>query len=126
MSSPGVRAGSARPDDALQLAVGVQPEHTAVAADTAELEAAERRFVVALDRVDADVAAAQLPGHAIAADAVRSPDVVVEAEGGAVGEGHRLVLVVERLDDDDRAEELLLCDAHPVLHTGEQRRCDVV
>src|SRR5207247_149582 len=37
----------ARPDDALQLAVGVQPEVTAVAAHAAHLETAEGRLQVA-------------------------------------------------------------------------------
>src|SRR5919112_5634472 len=102
MGSPGVRAGSARPDDALQLAVGVQPEHAAVPPDAAELEAAERCLVVALHRVDADVATAQLARDAVTAHTVAGPDVVVEAEWRAVGERDGLVLVVEGLDDHDR------------------------
>src|SRR5205814_4748527 len=54
---------SARPDDALQLAVRVQPEIAAVAAHAAHLEAAERRLQVPLGRVDAHVARPQLLGH---------------------------------------------------------------
>ena len=48
----------------LQLAVGVEAEAAAVAADAALLEAAERRLVVALRGVDPDVAGAQLLGDA--------------------------------------------------------------
>src|SRR3954462_7848862 len=92
---------SAGPDDALQLAVGVQAEHSAVTPHTGLLEAAERRLVVALHRVDADVAAAQLAGDAVAADGVVGPVVVVEAERRAVRQRYGLVLVVERLDDHD-------------------------
>ena len=48
----------------LQLAVGVEAEAAAVAADAAHLEAAEGRLVVALRGVEADVAGAELLGHA--------------------------------------------------------------
>src|SRR5690348_8886750 len=92
--------GSAGPDDALQLAVGVQAEDSAVTSNPGQLEPAERRLVVALHRVDADVAAAQLPGDAVAAHGVGGPDVVIEPERRAIGERDGLVLVVERLDDD--------------------------
>src|SRR3954454_23683703 len=126
MLSPFVGWPLAGPDDALQLAVSMQAEDTAVAPDAGHLEPAERRLVVALHGVDADVAAAELPRHPITAHRVRGPDVVVEPERRAVGEGNSLVLVVERLHDDDRTEELLLRDPHLVLHSGEQRRGDVV
>src|SRR4051812_6989791 len=116
MLSPFVGWPLARPDDALQLAVSMQAEDPAVAPDAGHLEPAERRLVVALHRVDADIAAAQLPGHPVTAHRVRGPDIVVEAEGRAVGESDSLVLVVERLHDDDRTEELLLRDPHLVLH----------
>src|SRR3954452_22039480 len=112
MLSPFVGWPLARPDDALQLAVSMQAEDPAVAADAGHLEPAERRLVVALHRVDADVAAAQLPGHPVAADRVRGPDVVVEPEGRAVGQRDRLVLVVERLHHNHRTEELLLRYPH--------------
>src|SRR4051794_17482891 len=120
MASPLYR--SARPDDALELAVSVQPEHSTVTPDSALLEPAERRLMVALHGVDADVATSQLTCHSVATDGVGGPDIVIEPEGGAVGDGDRLVLVVERLDDDDRTEELLLRDPPAVLHAGEQRR----
>src|SRR3954471_8924573 len=126
MLSPFVGWPLAGPDDALQLAVSMQAEDTAVAPDSGHLEPAERRLVVALHRVDPDVATAQLPGDPVAAHRIRGPDVVVEPERRAVRQRHRLVLVVKRLHDDDRTEELLLCPPHLVLHTGEERRRDVV
>src|SRR3954453_2003867 len=126
MLSPFVGWPLARPDYALQLAVSMQAEDPAVAPDAGHLEPAERRLVVALHGVDADVDAAQLPRDPVAAHRVRGPDVVVEPERCAVGERNSLVLVVERLHDDDRTEELLLGDAHLVLHAGEQRRSDVI
>src|SRR4029079_3559551 len=46
-------------DDPLEIAVRVEAEPAAVATDPAELGAAERRVVVALGRVDPDVAGAQ-------------------------------------------------------------------
>src|SRR3954449_7308034 len=67
MLSPFVGWPLARPDDALQLAVSMQAEDTAVAPDAGHLEPAERRLVVALHGVDADVAAAELPRHPITA-----------------------------------------------------------
>src|SRR4051812_35519202 len=126
MLSPFVGWPLAGPDDALQLAVSMQAEDPAVAPDAGHFEPAERRLVVALDRVDADVAAAQLPRHPVTAHRVRRPDIVVEAESRAVGKSDSLVLVVERLHHDDRTEELLLGNPHLVLHAGEQRRSDVV
>src|SRR3954464_5405478 len=98
----------AGPDDALQVAVSMQSEDPAVATDAGHLEPAERRLVVALHRVDPDVAAAQLARDPVAAHRGRGPDVVVEPERRAVGESNRFVLVVESLHDDDRPEELLL------------------
>src|SRR3954470_23553699 len=115
MLSPFVGWPLAGPDDALQLAVSMQAEDTAVAPDAGHLEPTERRLVVALHGVDADVAAAQLARHSVAAHRVRGPDVVVEPERRAVGERNRLVVVVERLYDDDGSEELLLRDTHLVL-----------
>src|SRR4051812_25597770 len=126
MLSPFVGWPLARPDDALQLAVSMQAEDTAVAPDAGHLEPAERRLVVALHGVDADVAAAELSRDPVAAHRVRGPHVVVEPEGRAVGQRNGLVLIVERLDDDDGTEELLLRNPHLVLHAGEQRRSDVV
>src|SRR5437764_9557462 len=105
MLSPFVGWPLARPDDALQLAVSMQAEDPTVAPDAGHLEPAERRLVVALHGVDADVAAAELPRHPITAHRVRSPDVVIKPERRAVGERNCLVLVVERLHDDDRTEE---------------------
>src|SRR5437764_7626454 len=99
MLSPFVGWPLARPDDALQLAVSMQAEDPAVAPDAGHLEPAERRLVVALHRVDADVATAQLPRHSIAAHRIRGPDVVVEPERRAIRQRHCLVLVVERLHD---------------------------
>src|SRR3954447_4767369 len=105
MLSPFVGWPLARPDDALQLAVSMQAEDPAVAPDAGHLEPAERRLVVALHRVDPDVAASQLSRDPVTAHRVRGPHVVVEPERRAVGEGDSLVLIVERLDDDDRTEE---------------------
>ena len=89
------------------------------------LEAAERRLGVALDRVDADVAAAQPGGQGPGAARVGAEDVVVEAVRGAVGDPHRLLLVVEGQGDDDRAEQLLAGHGHAGVDVGDERRRDV-
>src|SRR5207237_4748519 len=88
-----------RPDDGLQLGVGVQAELAAVAADAAHLEAAERRLHVALRGVDADVAGLELLRDAEGLGRVARVDVVVEAELAVVGDGDALLLVVEGDDD---------------------------
>src|SRR4026208_1220563 len=59
------RRTSSGPDDGFHLGVGVDAEVAAVASDTAELEAAEGRLVVALGGVDADVAGAQALGDGV-------------------------------------------------------------
>src|SRR5439155_4902657 len=92
--SRGGRGRSAGPDDGLELGVGVQAERAPVAADTRQLEPSERRLVVALGGVDADVAAAQLLRYVHGAGRVRREDVVVQPEVGAVGKGDSFVLVV--------------------------------
>src|SRR3954471_11231984 len=107
-----VAPGSAGPDDALELGVGVQAERAAVAADAGLLEPAERGLVVALRGVDADVARPQLLRHPHGPRRVRREDVVVQPELGAVGQRDPLVLVVEGHDDHDGTEDLLLHHLH--------------
>src|SRR5690606_20789155 len=92
------------PHDGLELAVGVKPPRAAVAADAAVLEPTERRFVVALQRVDADVAGPQQLGHSHGSAGVTAEHVVVEAVGAVVGDLDRLVLGVEGDDGDDGPE----------------------
>src|SRR5262245_51134698 len=94
--APAERGG---PDDRLQFAVRVQAEAAAVASDTGLLEAAERRFVVALRSVDADVAGPELPRDAHRPRRVLREHIVVQTELRPVGERDSLVLVVERHDD---------------------------
>src|SRR5437763_3107365 len=114
----------ARPDDGLHLAVSMQSERTAVAADAALLEPAERRFHLLRDGVDVDGAGAQLSRNAIGPARVFRPDVVDEAIVRVVGHRDDLILVVERYDGHDRPEDLLAHDAHLVVALGEQRWCD--
>src|SRR6476469_204187 len=117
---------SALPHDRLHLAVGVQPPRAAVAADAAVLEAAERRLMVALEGVDADVAGLQQLGDRHGPAGVAGEHVVVEAVGAVVGDRDRLVLVVERDGHDDRAEDLLAGRLHLVGGVGQECRRDVV
>src|SRR5215217_6952877 len=58
--------------------------------------------------VDPDAAEVEGAGHAHGAAVVTGPDAGGEAVLDAVGPGEGLVLVVEALDGDDRAEDLLL------------------
>src|SRR5829696_7478400 len=58
--------------------------------------------------VDPDAAEVEGAGHAHGAAVVAGPDAGGEAVLDAVGPGEGLLLVVEALDGDDRAEDLLL------------------
>src|SRR5262245_8744597 len=111
---------SSRPDERLELAVGVHGEAAAVAADARLLEPAERRLGGLLGGVDGDAARAELAGDPDAAPGVAAEHVVVEPELGAVGERHRLVLVLERQHDDDGPEDLLLHHRHAGLAVGDE------
>src|SRR5207253_5630932 len=92
---PSSLSASAGPDDALQLGVGVEPEVAVVATDAAHLETAEGGLVIALGGVDADVAGLQLLGDRVRASRVLRVHVVVEAVVAVVGDGDRLLVVVE-------------------------------
>src|SRR4051794_33136066 len=78
-ADPRLRCGSARPDDRLQLAVGMEAEAPAVTTDAAHLEAAEGQLVVALGGVDAHVAGPELLRHGVGPGGVGREDVVVQA-----------------------------------------------
>ena len=116
---PAVPGRSAGPDDRLHLRVGLEAVVAAVASDAGHLEAAEGGLVVALGRVDADVAGPQELGHPEGPGGVAREDVVVEAEVGVVGDGDALLLVVERDGHHHRAEDLLPGHRH-VVGPGEQ------
>src|SRR6478752_1673409 len=80
------RGRSRRPDDSLELGVGLEAVVAAVAADTGELEPAERRLVVALHGVHADLAGPDLLGDGEGPGRVTAVDVAVEAEVAVVGD----------------------------------------
>src|SRR5262249_55610054 len=99
------------------LRVALEGLHAELAAEAGLLEAAERRRgpdrAVRVDRQDAGLDSA---GDADGAGAVPRPD----RAGGAVRRvgrlGHRVGLVVERDDGDDRAEDVFAGD--PVVVAG--------
>ena len=80
--------------------------------------------MVALGRVDPDVAGPQELGHPEGPGRVAGEDVVVEAEVGVVGDGDPLLLVVEG-DDDHHGAEDLLPGHHHVVGPGEEGGRDV-
>src|SRR5437016_13098305 len=116
---------SARPDDALQLAVRMQTEVAAVAAHAAHLEAAEGRLQVALGGVDAYVARSQLLGHPVGPRRVLRVDVVVEPVVAVVGQSDGLVFTVHGNHHHDGAEDLLPGHPHVVAALGEKCGLDV-
>src|SRR5262249_4802439 len=102
---------------------GVLP---AVAADAAQLVAAEGRIAVHRAAVDLHGAGAERGGDAQTARRVTGPQVSVQAVVRVVGDGDRFLFVAKRDRGDHRAEDLLARDRHVVADAGEQRRLDVV
>ena len=100
--------------------------HLAVgAADAAELEPAVRRLGDAKARdhvVNHHRAGLDPLCHALAATTICRPHTGSQAEVAVVGQANGLVVGVEGRDGKDRAEGLLLDDAHVLRHVGEQRR----
>src|SRR5688572_4280372 len=82
--------------------------HAALASQAGRAHAAERRAQVALQPgIDPDHAGAQLRGEAMGAVEVAGPDRGGQAVVAVVGERQRLLVAVERLQRDDRAEDLV-------------------
>jgi hypothetical protein len=69
--------------------------------------------------VDPDGAGAQALGDPDGPGRVAAPDGAGQAVGGVVGDGDRLVVVVEGDDGQDRAEDLLLGDPRGRVDPGE-------
>jgi hypothetical protein len=93
----------------LDAGVVLEPVQAQVLAVAGVLEAAVGHLGDQGDvGVDPDAAEVQGAGHAHGAAVVAGPDAGGEAVLDAVGPGQGLLLVVEALDGDDRAEDLLL------------------
>ena len=87
------------------------------------LEAAVRHLRCQRDVVvDPDAAEAKRAGGAHGAADVARPDARRKAVVDVVGPGDRLLLVGERLDGDDRAEDLALDDLVALRQPGDDRR----
>ena len=94
-------------------------------ADAGLLVAAERRVEVrrvGVDRVRAGPHAAR---DLEAARGIGREHAAGQAEAAVVRDADRVLVVVERDEGDDRAEDLLLGDRHVVAHVRQQRRLDV-
>src|SRR3954452_2874611 len=94
------------------LEVAGQPVAAALAAVAGLLVAAEgRRRVELVERVRPDHPGAELVGDREDARALLRPDAGREPEGGVVGLRDGLVRGTEGEHGQDRAEDLLACDA---------------
>src|SRR5574337_1566807 len=126
-SAPPVRnvVRAERHRDVLRLQEHLVAPGAAFASGAAGLGAAEGLAQVAhVLAVDEAHAGFDGGGDAVRAADVLAPDVAGQAVLHVVGLGDRIRLVVERDQARDRAEDLLLRDAHRVLHVGEDRRPD--
>ena len=97
-----------------------RPGHTQLAAHAGLLVAAEgaeigKDMVI----VDPHGAGADAAGHALGPGGVGGKYSASQAVDGIIGDGHRLFVAVVFYDADDRAEDLLLRDAHLVVHVGK-------
>ena len=109
----------------LDLEVLVEARHAVLAADAAVLVAAEGQVgAVRGAAVDAEATGADALGHGERVLDRAGEHATGQAVLAVVGDAHRVVLVVERDDHEDRAEDLLLGDRHGVVDVGEQRRLD--
>src|SRR5882757_5065877 len=110
----------------LGLLVVVQHHLVVLAADTGLLVAAERRVGgVGVVAVRPDAARLDGAARAVGGVDVPRPHAGPEPVQRVVGDLDGVVEVVEGRDRDDRAEDLLLEDPHPVVAL-EDRRLDVV
>src|SRR6187549_3524406 len=111
--------------DAVGLDLGVLLEalDAVLATDAARLVAAERGVGAVGDAaVDADGAGAELTTDRERTLLVAGGDVAAETVLVVVGEADRVVVTVERDDDQHGAEDLLARDGHVVGDVGEERR----
>src|SRR5690606_15414449 len=99
--------------DVLGLLVLAQARRPELAPDAGAAEAAPLGLrYVRVEVVDPHGAVPQPLGDALGAARVGRPDAAGQAVAGVVGQFHRLVLGAEPLHGDDRAEDLVLHDAH--------------
>src|SRR5262245_31771745 len=112
-----------RDEDGLRLEVELERLDAELASETGLLVAAERDSGEGRVRhVHADGAGLDAGREPVAAGGIARPHGRVEAVLGVVREPDGVLLVLERNDRDDRAEDLLLRDRHPALDLGEHRR----
>src|SRR5215469_10032437 len=99
--------------DLLDLGVRIVTVRSELAADTALLVSAPRRFVVRrMVRVDPRNAGTQLANHAMRLADVLRKNRTGQAVNRVVGEPDRFGFVVERLNHEHRPEDLFLHDPH--------------
>src|SRR5258706_15857883 len=104
----------------------LEAEDPGFAAVARLLEAAEGRVHVEGAAVDVDLAGADAARDALRARFVLGPHRAREAVGAVVGDADRVFLVLVGNDGEHRPEDLLLGDAHAVLHLAEHRGPHVV
>src|SRR5437764_1608349 len=115
-----------RPGDRLRLQILLEPSDAVLAADAAVLVAPERHVRAhGHTAVDGDEAGPDAAGDGEGALERPRRDHAGEPVLALVGDANGVVVVLERDDDEDRAEDLLLGDRHRVVDVDEHRRLDV-
>src|SRR5690606_8281198 len=115
-----VSSESGADSDGHGFQVGVETFGAHLPADAGLFETAERRVGGLGPTVDADHAGAHPPGDRQRAFLVAAPHRSGQAVDRVVGDSDRLVVPVVFDDGEHGPEDLLLGDAHRVVHFGEQ------
>src|SRR3989442_8332331 len=114
------------PGNRLGLQILLEPGDAVLAADAAVLVAAERHVgAEGHPAVDGDEAGPYAAGDGERALDRSRRDHAGEPVLALVGDANGVVVVLERYDDEDRAEDLLLGDRHRVVDVDEHRGLDV-
>src|SRR5216683_1542960 len=114
------------PGEGLDFGVLLEARDAILPADAAVLVAAKGQIgAVWCTAVDAQAAGPDTAGHCqrpLERSGVHAAGKPVDA---VIGDTHRVIVVLERDHDKDRAEDFLLRDRHRVVHICEKGRLDI-
>jgi hypothetical protein len=97
--------------------------HTALTADARLLHPAEgHRITAGAGRTDPDRRRLDRLGHTQTAPDITASQPGHKAKGHVIDKLNRLGLILEIDHREDRAEDLFLCNPHPALDMGKDRR----
>src|SRR5665647_850943 len=120
------RLGAVADQQVLRLAVMIEHHPVVLPADAGDLVTTERRTCrIRVVAVRPDAARLDLAAHLVGPVPVAGPDAGAQAVEGVVGDGQRLLVVLEGGDRQHRAEDLLLEHPHLVVALEHSRLVEV-